>query len=112
MATRNYKVGNFTEMVLFLKPERRISETGASETVYVEAAKRLCEVQDRLAASEVISDAMSEVQTYSVVTWMVKEITTEWRAEYKGDRYYIVRTINEQRGISRYELRREDLCNE
>ena len=69
-------------------------------------------MQDRLAASEVISDAMSEVQTYSVVTWMVKEITTEWRAEYKGDRYYIVRTINEQRGISRYELRREDLCNE
>lgn len=112
MATRNYKVGNFTEMVLFLKPEIQISETGASETVYVEAARRLSEMQDDI--SDTSNSALAETieQNYSVVTWKVEGVTTEWRAEYNGDRYFIVRILKEERGISRYELRREDLCNE
>lgn len=112
MATRNYSIGNFTEKILFLKPTRKVSETGADETVFVEQASRLCEVQDRIANAEAVSDADAEIQTYSVVTWKVDGITTEWRAEYGGYRYYISRILQEERGISRYELRREDLCNE
>lgn len=112
MAARNYNIGNFTEKVVFLKPERKVSETGAAETVFVEQATRLCEVQDRIANAETVSEAEAEVQTYSVVTWKVNGATTEWRAEYGGERYYISRILNEDRGISRYELRREDLCSE
>lgn len=112
MATRNYNIGLFTELVRFLKPERRISATGAPENVFVEYATRLCEIQDRVANVETISDADAEVQSYSVVTWKVPGITTEYRAEYEGERYFIVRILNEERDISRYELRKEDLCNE
>lgn len=112
MAARNYSIGSFTEKVVFLRPERKVSATGAAETVFVEQASRLCEVQDRVANAETISDADAEMQTYSVVTWKVDGITTEWRAEYGGDRYFISRILNEERGISRYELKREDLCNE
>lgn len=112
MATRNYRVGNFTEMVLFLKPEIQISGTGASETVYVETARRLSEIQDNISAisDSVLAETME--QSYSVITWKVEGVTTEWRAEYNGDRYFIVRILKEERGISRYELKREDLCNE
>lgn len=89
----------------------RISGTGASETVYVEAARRLSEIQDDVSAASdsVLSETME--QSYSVVTWRVEGVTTEWKAEYNGDRYIIGRILKEARGIARYELRREDLCN-
>ena len=112
MEARNYSIGNFVEKVVFLKPVRNVSETGAAETAFVEQEYRLCEIQDRVVNAETVSDADAEVQSYSVVTWKVNGLTTEWRAEYGGDRYFIDRILNENRGISRYELRREDLCND
>lgn len=107
----NYKIGNFTETVLFLRPSFEITATGERDDNYVLDSERLCEIQDAVDKAETIADALAATQSYSVVTWKVEGITTEWQAEYNGERYYIDRILNEERDISRYEIRKIDLCS-
>lgn len=111
MAERNYSIGNFTEEVKFLRPDINITETGSRENKYVFCVMRLCEMQDSTDKQEMQSDALAAVQSYSLVTWKVIGLTTEWRVEYNGERYYIDRILNESRDISRIEIRKIDLCN-
>lgn len=109
---RNYKIGNFTEEVKFLRPVAKETETGAVVFDYVLHECRLCEMQDTVLDASFIDDAITYTKSYSAVTWNVEGVTSEWRAEYKGERYSIDRILNVGRDITRYELKNIDICNQ
>lgn len=108
MEDRNYKIGNFTEKVIFLRPKEMETDTG-SDISFEPFSTRLCEVQDNLEKSEMVSDALSSLQSYSIITWQVPGVTADWRIQYQGEEYYIDRILKEDRFISRYEIRKTDL---
>lgn len=112
MENSDYRIGNFNEMVIFLRPEIRISETGASETVYVVDAQRLSEVKDHVESEANAYQAETIENVYTVFTYLVVGAGVEWKVEYNGERYNIVRVRTMKRGIIRYDIIREDLCNE
>lgn len=112
MESADYRIGNFNEMVIFLRPENRVSETGASETVYVVDAKRLSEVKDIAESDANAYHAETAENACSVFTYLVVGAGVEWKVEYNGERYDIVRVRAMKRGIIRYDIIREDLCNE
>lgn len=108
---RNYRIGNFTEKVDFLYPKGEETESGAVEFEYLVFASRLCEMQDTTLSGSIENESVTYTQSYSAVTWDVKGVTTDWKARYKGDMYFIDSIRVAGRDITRYELRRVDICS-
>lgn len=106
---RNYKLGKFNTKVLFLRPDVAETATSDGDIVYVPCTSRYCELQDNINKAEIVSDAFASLQSFSLITWRIAGVTTDWRVEYEGKQYSIDRIIREDRFISRYEIRKTDL---
>lgn len=108
-STKSYNLGRFNEGVNFLRPERTVSDSGARSTEYVLHAQALAEISDDLSEAKELQQALAEEESYCVKTWTIGGVTTEFRVEYDGRMFDIVKIQRQMRGISFYYIKRNDL---
>lgn len=109
---KDWNIGQFTEVVEFLRPVRSLSETGARTTSYEVAGKRYCQVDDVTWEPKDEQNALAEDERFLIKTWTVTGANTEWRVRYNDKQYDIVRAVKKRGSITFYEIRRTDLWNE
>ena len=109
---RDYHLGRFTATVRFLRPSYDVTGTGEREVNYLDDSTRYCEVEDAFLKADPVQEALAEEQTLTLKTWTVRDASTDWRVEYGGTTYDIVRVSPQRFGKTYYQIRRTDLCNE
>lgn len=109
---REYKIGLFTEKVLFLYPVYEITPTGERSVRYEQGSFRLCEVSESSCSEDTTSSARTSEQLFTLKTWAVVGVTPSWRVRFRSELYDVVRVSPLRYGKCFYQIRRSELWNE
>lgn len=109
---KEWNIGQFTEVVEFLRPIRSLSNTGARNTSYETAGKRYCQLDEISLEPKEVQSALAEDEQFILKTWNVTGANTEWRVKYNDKTYDIIKSVKKKGSITFYTIRRTDLCNE
>ena len=96
MGQVSVNAGEFTTAVVFKRPERERTETGAVRKTYVEAGKALVKLENKTVKETVDDARISLTGIVQLTTYLKRDIDTSYRVEIRGDEYDIV-SIDEVR---------------
>ena len=81
--------GEFTTAVVFKRPERERTETGAVRKTYVEAGKALVKLEDKTMAEVLDDTKVALANVVQLTTYILRDVDNTCRVVVKGREYEI-----------------------
>lgn len=81
--------GEFTTAVVFKRPERVRTETGAVRKTYVEAGKALVKLEDKTMAEVLDDTKVALANVVQLTTYVKREVDNTYRVAVNGREYEI-----------------------
>lgn len=81
--------GEFTTAVVFKRPERERTETGAVRKTYVEAGKALVKLEDKTMAEVLDDTKVALANVVQLTTYVKREVDNTYRVAVNGREYEI-----------------------
>ena len=81
--------GEFTTAVVFKRPERERTDTGAVRKTYVEAGKALVKLEDKTMAEVLDDTKVALANVVQLTTYVKREVDNTYRVAVNGREYEI-----------------------
>ncbi len=89
MGQVSVNAGEFTTAVVFKRPERERTETGAVRKTYVEAGKALVKLEDKTMAEVLDDTKVALANVVQLTTYVKREVDNTYRVAVNGREYEI-----------------------
>ncbi len=89
--------GEFTEMVMFKRPEKSRTSTGSVEKTFVEAGKALVKFENKTIGEGVDDTKIALVNVIELTTYILTGVDHTYRVVVKGKEYEILSVVEVKR---------------